>query len=162
MFDKNNRHHQIMALHRYYIWTTLMKRDFESALLKGDWMTSSNESVLLFPIKYISGEVGTYMSYWYGGLYVVAEGWIEIGLSDYRVDPLIEHQNISLLKRYRNGAFHFQKDYFDARFLDFETEKSSVEWVRSLSLALGTWFLEYMREHKNQITADATTSHLEE
>lgn len=47
MLDKNNRDHQIMALHRYYIWTTLMKKDFEGALLKGDHLPADGVSCRL-------------------------------------------------------------------------------------------------------------------
>jgi hypothetical protein len=148
MFDKSNREHQIFALHRYYCWTTLMKRDFENALLSGKHLPAAGESPLLWPVKYMSGEVGMYMSYWYGGLFVVCEGWQELGLSDAKVDPLLDSPNLDLLKRYRHGAFHFQKDYFDGRFLQFEAEQNSAKWVHDLSEALGDWFLEWLQERK--------------
>ena len=50
------------------------------------------------------------MSLWYGGLYVVIEGWKELGLSDPHVDDLLRSSNVELLKRYRHGTFHFQRD----------------------------------------------------
>ena len=150
MLDKNNRDHQIMALHRYYIWTTLMKKDFEGALLKGDHLPADGESPYIWPMKYMATAVGTYMSYWYGGLFVVCEGWQELGLTDPTVDALLAHSNLGLLKRYRNGAFHFQKDYFDARFEDFKAEQGTVEWVRNLSSALGTWFLAHIQANTSK------------
>ena len=69
-----------------------MKRDFENALLSGKHLPAAGESPLLWPVKYMSGEVGMYMSYWYGGLFVVCEGWQELGLSDAKVDPLLDIQ----------------------------------------------------------------------
>lgn len=54
-----------------------------------------------------------YMSYWYGGLYVVIEGWQRLKLSDDIIDNLLISSNVQLLKRYRNGVFHFQKEYID-------------------------------------------------
>ena len=142
----------IHSLHRYYCWTTLLKRDFESALAKGDWLPSKEESPVLFPWKYMASDVGMYMSYWYGALYVVCEGWIDLKLSDPRVDALLASPNLDLLKRYRNGAFHFQRKYFDPRFLDFQASQDSVAWVRDLSLALGAWFLAYLRSHPGGLT----------
>jgi hypothetical protein len=148
MLDKTNREDQILALHRYYCWTTLMKRDFEAALLKGDHFPTEGQSPLMWPIKYMAGEVGMYMSYWYGGLFVVCEGWQELGLSDAVVDALLDDPKLQILKRYRNGAFHFQKDYFDSRFMDFQTEQDSVGWFRDLSQALGHWFLNWFEARK--------------
>ncbi len=46
-----------------------------------------------------------------------AQGW-ELGLADKEVDALIASQNVELLRRYRNGVFHFQREYFDERFLE--------------------------------------------
>jgi hypothetical protein len=43
---------------------------------------------------------GIFMSYWYGGLYVVVEGWRELRLSDPKIDALLTSQNVNLLKRY--------------------------------------------------------------
>jgi hypothetical protein len=126
-----------------------MKKDFEAALLKGDFFPAEGESPLMFPVRFMAGPVGTYMSYWYGGLYVVCEGWQELRLTDPKVDQLLQHPNLVLLKRYRNGAFHFQKDYFDARFGDFEAEQTTVEWVRNLSSAIGSWFLIHMQSKRH-------------
>jgi hypothetical protein len=150
---------RIISLHRYYCWTTLMKRDFEAALLKGEYLPTADQSPLLVPIKMIAGEYGMYMSYWYGGLYVVCEGWQELGLSDSTVDALLAHPNLQLLKRYRNGAFHYQKDYFDPRFMDFQAAQDSVPWVRNLSLALGGWFLAWYQARGSASTADPLLSH---
>lgn len=139
---------QIHALHRYYVWTTLMKQDFEAALLKGDHLPEEGQDPRIWPAKYFASAVGTYMSYWYAGLYVVCEGWTSLGLKDPKVNALLKHSNLSLLRRYRNGAFHFQKDYFDARFQDFIGEQGTVAWVRELSSALGSWFLEHLRKNR--------------
>jgi hypothetical protein len=85
------------------------------------------------------------MSYWYGGLYVVVEGWRKLRLSDPKIDALLTSQNVNLLKRYRNGIFHFQKNYLDERFIEFMESQDSVPWVRELNLAFGDYFL---REHE--------------
>ena len=95
------------------------------------------------------------MSYWYGGLYVVIEGWHELGLSDPTLDELVQSSNVALLKRYRNGVFHFQKQYFDQRFTDFMASQDSVPWVRKLNLAFGDYFL---RKHEEKSRRPPTTT----
>jgi hypothetical protein len=83
-----------------------------------------------------------YMSYWYGGLYVVIEGWRGLGLSDEAIEQLLSSPNVELLRRYRNGTFHFQHDYNDKRFAAFMDEGvNSVEWVRKLNREFGRYFL---------------------
>ncbi len=82
-----------------------------------------------------------YMAYWYGGLYTVVEGWQELGLSDTSIDELLEHeQNVDLLRRYQNGAFHFQPDYFDERFVKVWAADSTVPWIRTLHGEFTRWF----------------------
>jgi hypothetical protein len=91
-----------------------------------------------------------YMSYWYGGLYVVIEGWQELKLSDTVINGLLQSSNVDLLKRYRNGVFHFQKQYYDNRFIEFMSEgKDSVKWVRNLTQEFGRWFLEWFKTNSN-------------
>jgi len=148
-----------MTLHRYYCWTILMKRDFENALLSGKHLPSEGESPLLWPVKYMSGEVGMFMSYWYGGLYVVCEGWQELGLSDTKVDALLANPPLDLLKRYRHGAFHFQRDYFDSRFMEFQAEQKSATWVHDLSDALGRWFLEWFEARRTPSTPSESSNY---
>ena len=82
------------------------------------------------------------MSYWYGGLYVVIEGWRKLRLVDSVIDELLGSKNVKLLKRYRNGVFHFQSKYSDSRFTDFMTVgENAVEWVRLLNKEFGRYFL---------------------
>lgn len=74
---------------------------------------------------------------------MVVEGWRELGLSEPTVDRLLASSNVDLLRRYRNGVFHFQRDYNDDRFLGFMTEGTdTVAWVRELTLHLGRYFLQ--------------------
>lgn len=148
MLNKENPEHQIAVLHRYFIWTTLMKKKFEEELRNNGWLPKKEESVLLLPYKMMSHPVGTYMAYWYGGLFVVCEGWQELNLEDQTIDNLPNNSNLGLLKRFRNGIFHFQKDYFDSRFIDFQQSTDSAKWIRELSEAIGSWFLAHIKKTK--------------
>ena len=92
---------QLFVLHRYFIWSDRMRVHFDNALRNKEKLDHGSFQIETF----------LYMSYWYGGLYVLIEGWKELKLSDQKVNSLIESPNVDLLRRYRNGIFHFQKDY---------------------------------------------------
>ena len=120
----------LVSLHRYYIWANRMRTHFDEIISNG------------FNTQGAEIEANLYMSYWYGGLYVVIEGWQELSLADGTIDQLLSSPNVGLLKRYRNGVFHFQKKYSDERFMEFIRDGDNVvNWVRSLNLELGRYFL---------------------
>lgn len=127
----------IHTLHRYYIWQNKMRELFYEEL-----QSAAARNV---PIEIGSNEqirVFHYMSYWYAGLFVVIEGWREMGLQDQEIANLLDSPNVDLLRRYRNGVFHFQRTYFDERFLAFIRDgEDVVDWVRSLNSAFGRFFL---------------------
>ena len=126
----------LFTLHRYFIWADRMRYHFDGLLhTKGEAIAAGKEPIEPF----------LYMSYWYGGMYVVIEGWKKLGLSDPRIDELLESPNVRLLKRYRNGVFHFQKRYFDNRFMELWRDgHDAVAWVRGLSQALGEFLLAHL------------------
>ena len=97
-------------------------------------------------------ETFMYMSFWYGELYVVVEGWRRLTLADAIVDALLEDSEmVELLRRYRNGTFHYQANYWDDRFINFiKVGRRSATWVRKLNRALGAYFLREFRVPANQ------------
>lgn len=127
------------TLHRYYMWANRMRVHFDEKVpvfaeqLKKDPDIWTNEGIEAF----------MYMSYWYAGLYVVVEGWRQLKLSDTEVDALLAvADNVALLKKYRHGVYHYQKNYFDKRFVNFMTKgQDIVAWVRELNRAFGGFFL---------------------
>lgn len=131
---KSENDSKTYTLHRYFIWCNKMRTEFDKLLQikKEDKPDSfSIESML-------------YMSYWYAGLYVVIEGWHELNLTDDKIDKLLESKNVDLLRRYRNGVFHFQKEYYDNRFFEFIKDgENCVEWIRELNNQFGRYFLEF-------------------
>lgn len=130
---------EIITLHRYFIWANKMRTDFDDILKRKDSI----------PKKQYEIESFLYMSYWYGGLYVVIEGWKELGLADKKIDPMLEFPNVELLRRYRNGVFHFQKEYNDERFMGFIRDgQDCVWWIRILNREFGRYFLEWYERRK--------------
>lgn len=130
---------EIFTLHRYYIWSDRMRVHFDDVLRRRKATKNSKDTFDLDSMLY--------MSYWYAGLYTVIEGWKELKLSDQNIDNLLCSKNVALLKRYRNGTFHFQKTYYDSRFTNLITKgQNVVEWIRSLNSELGRWFLCELRK----------------
>jgi len=136
----------IFSLHRYFMWANKMRTHFEEKVptfaqqLKIDANIWTDEGI----------EAMLYMSYWYGGLYVVIEGWKQLGLEDAGVDSVLAVKtNVYLLKQYRNGVFHYQRDYFDKRFIGFISKgQNAVPWVSNLNKAFGAYFFNWYIKRK--------------
>lgn len=122
-------HSQIMALHRYFLWADRMRVHF-AALLP---TTTSAEDHWAHP----------YTAFWYAGMFVVIEGWCTLGLKDARIDEMLKSENVQHLRRFRNGTFHFQRQYFDQRFLELIGSDDSAAWVWGLRDEFSRWFLDY-------------------
>jgi len=134
------------TLHRYFLWANRMRTHFDDLLKKRIQRTAMGEKADQFYI-----EETMYMSYWYGGLYVVIEGWKQLGLSDPAVDTLLRSRNVALLKRYRDGVYHFQPEYYDERFMAFIVKGEHVaQWVRTLNAAIGAFFLRWFETNKSK------------
>lgn len=105
-------------------------------------------------------EANLYMSYWYGGLYVVIEGWRTLKLRDPMIGRLLSSRNVGLLRRYRNGVFHFQRTYYDKRFSGLILDgENVVDWVRTLNREFGRYFLDWFRtQEKGLRPASGTRS----
>lgn len=122
------------TLHRYYIWADRMRLHFDQELHKRN--TASDQFEL-------SIEEFMYISLWYAQLYTVIEGWKTLGLQDDAVDILLlQTDHVDLLRRYRNGVDHFQKDYFSTKFTNFVAMTGSALWIRRLHTAIGNYFLQ--------------------
>ena len=131
---------EISNLYRYFIWADRMKNAFDDVL-------QQNIREVVPPARF-DLEYNLYMSYWFGALYVVIEGWQQLGLKDKRIGALLNSKNVQLLRRYRNGVFHFQKDYFDERFLGFLRDGiNRIEWIRKLHQEFDRFFDDWYKAH---------------
>ena len=59
----------------------------------------------------MSGDFGLYFFYYFGALYVVIEGFRDPKLNDDAVENFLKSPHTEALRRSRNGAFHFQREY---------------------------------------------------
>ncbi len=125
---------QNLSLHKYFIHADKMKILFEQELRN----IGSNE--ITFEGSLTNHYL--YLDLWYGMLYVVIEGWIDLKLENFRINKQLEDPILNELKRFRNGIFHFQNNYFDKRFIDFISNKNSVKWIRETHDEFSKWFLQ--------------------
>ena len=132
------KHLEVYALHKYFIWADRMRAHFEDVLRSRGGVTEADDTV----------ESNMYMSLWYACSYVLVEGWRGLKLSDPHIDLLLESPNVDLLRRYRNGVFHFQKEYFDERFVALIRDgENVVPWIRQLRKEFSRFFLDWYKEH---------------
>ena len=124
----------LLALHRYYIWADRLRGHFDSAV---STLTASAR-----PEGVFIDDRGLFLSQWYAALFVVVEGWQVIQLSDPEINALLSSPNVDLLRRFRNGVCHYQRNYNDPRFLDLLQAQDVVPWVRHLNREFGRYFLQ--------------------
>ena len=122
---KDEAHH---SLHRYFLLANTSRGRLDSILLRAKPRKGDELSIIL------------YRSLWYGMLYVVVEGMEELKIKDSRIARLLKSPNRELLRRFRNGVFHYQQNYHDARFQDLLQKKSSDKWIRRLHFEIGRYF----------------------
>ena len=106
----NDRLDDLLSFARYLSWSDLVRQAYESELeKKGDAETADP----------VWGPDFAWMSYWYSSLFVVVEAYEAIGYTDGVIDALLAHPNgyKNLLRRYRNGIYHYQRDLLDSRLL---------------------------------------------
>lgn len=67
----------------------------------------------------------------------------KLEIDEPEINILINSTNYELLKRFRNAIFHYQKDYFSEKTMNFiESEENPVIWIRALHKKISDWFLE--------------------
>ncbi len=126
----------IFTLHRYFIWADRMRVHFDAVL---------NDNRLKGKASQMGVEEFLYLSCWYGLLYVVIEGWNELQLRDNNIAQLLQSENVVLLRRYRNGIFHFQRDYYSEKVDAFwSSPYEPVKWVRELHSEFSRFFLQWI------------------
>jgi hypothetical protein len=136
---------QIPILFRYFMAASLMRQEFYTHLAD----PSDKELRSDDPMQFLVSKAGLKMCLWYGMLYVVVEGWRDTSLSDPEVDRLLASPNTELLRRFRNGMFHFQKDqWLPTKLSDFfDPTNKTVEWVTTLTAELRRYLMVEMQKH---------------
>ena len=135
--------HPLVTLHRYFIAANKMRILFDRTLRDPDiWKKFEGMDPFSFVNLMHADDYGVFMFYWYGGLYVVIEGYRELRQTNAKIDALLASPNVEFLRRCRNGVFHFQTSYLDERLVAFMGQPDSASWIRELTEAFSEFFLE--------------------
>ncbi len=108
----------IMAFGQYLHWSELQYKHYQS--LQEDTPESDYVGAL---------------AHWLASLYVVTEGWQQIGIPDPVLSDLVTKYDdyYQLLRRCRNGVYHFQPKLLSEKITHFlEPRSESVAWARAL------------------------------
>jgi hypothetical protein len=112
----------------YFMPCDLMYR--KMARLKPQFMNEQTRT------EAVADDFLVYLTYWLAGLFVVAEGWKELGANYPDIDnSLAEHWDS--LKRFRNAVFHFQPN--DRKHMQF-FEVERFNWAKDLHEAWRAFF----------------------
>ncbi|HYR88494.1 MAG TPA: hypothetical protein VE422_30725 [Terriglobia bacterium] len=122
------------SLGRYFLWSDQLKEEFEEALRDEPHDDAPKTR------EWFGGRTAVFLSHWLASLYVVVEGYRSQQLYDESVEDLLKSPHADLLRRYRNGVFHFQADYWDDRFIDW-FDVPTVDWSTALHRALHEFIL---------------------
>ncbi len=129
-------HEALLSWGRYLHWSDILRR-----LLNEHFERDEQE-----PDESGGGEFFARMSLWYAAEWVVIEGWRELGFRDHVIEALLDRHPdyCELLKRYRNGVFHFQPRLIEERFLGFMREGNGAgEWMAALHEEFQRFFWEW-------------------
>jgi len=103
-------------------------------------------------MEFLFSKAGIMMSYWYGMLYVVIDGWKQTGLVDAGIDEMIKSPGKRKeLLDFRNGLFHFQKDLLPAKQQSLFADRTFVQWVIALSDAFRERLIVEMRRITGEV-----------
>lgn len=108
----------MMAWGQYIHWSNIQYKNYKDNLRDDD------EYAIYF---------GT-QSHWMASLYVVIEGWNELGHSDSIIDRVLHAYSdyILILKRCRNAVYHFQKTQLEKRILEACRQTEMLCWMEAL------------------------------
>ena len=128
-----------LAWARYLFWADLLRRKLDE-FLEGSHLSDKWQD---------RWHYFAYMSFFYGAEFVVIEGWREAGLHDRVIDDSLVSWSdvVNLLRRYRNGVFHYQPKIIESKFMLFLKEaEQSVLFVRSLHDEFLRYFWSYVND----------------
>jgi hypothetical protein len=111
---------QIFAWARYVYWADVECQQYDAYEPPADEPAVGLQFVLMLK--------------WYASLYVAIEGWSKCPLSDATVDELLRDpafdHNLQLLRRFRNGVYHYQPELINDKLLGFLREATqTVAWA---------------------------------
>ena len=138
----------VPSLFRYYMSMSLVRQEFYKHLPS---VKDNPEDPAQAGMEFLFTKAGLMMQIWYGLLYVVIEGWKELGLADAEIDNLLcQADYVTMLRDFRNAVFHYQRQFLPAKQEGLFADRSMVQWITSLSDAFKRRLLIEMKNESNQ------------
>jgi hypothetical protein len=106
--------HKLFSWGRYLYWAEIQRKKFIDYDTEHQPAKGAKAEWRLFAVA----------SQWLASMWVVIEGWRDLGMKDETIDRLLTDwpNYCDLLRRYRNGVFHYQPTLLDERFDAFQKE----------------------------------------
>lgn len=135
---------KLAALHRHWIVADAVRVVLQQKTLGPEQEQQVSKK---FGIEYVAfGEQASMicrMQVWYSLLYVVVEGYREIGQRYEPLDEVLANSDyVDLLRRFRNATFHFQADPLNDKLIDFLEKKDSEAWIYKLNKQLEAFLIQ--------------------
>lgn len=131
---------KLAALHRHWIIADAVRVVLRQKVVNPDGKGKDKYS----PKDIELGELLSMMcrmQVWYALLFVVVEGYQELGYKYEPLDKVLEQEEyVKLLKRYRNATFHYQKEPINEKLVAFLDKEDSENWIRDLNKQLEAFF----------------------
>lgn len=132
----------VLTLYRYFAYATHMRSMFRRET-DPEWfkMFTKDESGLLM---FFYSPPGIYFLYSYAGIYLVIEGWRDLGLKDNKIEELIESPFVDSLRLFRNATFHYQREFISWKHLQFfgTEEEQTEKWLNQVYKEFERFFAE--------------------
>jgi hypothetical protein len=129
---------KLLALHRHFLAADAVKQ-FLFVAVPVDPRTSRMRDDILDIAQMWSSMLR--LQVFCALMYVVVEGYRELGCHDSRVDELLaQAQFVEGLRRFRNANFHFQEDRISPKILEFLDAEGSEKWAYDLYAGLKAFF----------------------
>jgi hypothetical protein len=133
---------EILSLYRYFAYAAHMRSLYSREDIP-KWLKMLGEDEYGL-ISFFYSEPGIYLMYSYAGLYLVIEGYRDVGLHDVEIDELLASPFVDRLRLFRNATFHYQKGLISIKHLQFfGTEEEKTErWIGQVYIAFARFFSE--------------------
>jgi hypothetical protein len=123
---------EVVTLYRYFGNAAHMRSLFRKEVTQ-EWLKLAGDSLKGF-MAFFYMAPGLYLTYSYSNLYLVIEGWKELGLKDEKIDKLLTSPYVDRLRRFRNATFHYQKEPLSPKHMEFfgTEEERTEDWIDEL------------------------------
>jgi hypothetical protein len=119
---------------RYLYWADLMQRDWDK------FMTERGDEAMDAIPEWLCVSC-----YWGASLYVVIEGWEAANFTDPIIDALLGLSDYKdVLRRLRNGTFHFQPELISPKVTAFFKSPNTTLWLFFLHDEFCRWLRDWV------------------